>query len=202
MVDGAGGLDQFFGPGDRLVILDLKTEGPGVGGDGGGHVEVAMVGGPPKRGARIGQLDGEPGVGLALSGTSHRARTSASRAAKWHDAPSGPRWPHQRRRVAPRRTGGWSPASRTGSARRPVGDQQRLAHQRIQQIQDSEVVEVIESCHGAGALEVESAREHRTAIQQRLLRIIEQVVGPRHRVAQGVVAFQPAPDRQPTGRNR
>ena len=60
MVDGAGGLDQLFGPGYRLVIFDQRAEEPRVGGDGGGHVEVAVVGGPPERGAQIGQLGGEP----------------------------------------------------------------------------------------------------------------------------------------------
>ena len=28
MVDGAGGLDKLFGPGDRLVILDQKPRNP------------------------------------------------------------------------------------------------------------------------------------------------------------------------------
>ena len=68
MVDGAGGLDELFGPGDRLIILDQITEEPRVGGDGSGIVEVAMVGGPPEGGAQIGQLGGEPGVRLTLSG--------------------------------------------------------------------------------------------------------------------------------------
>ena len=68
MVDGAGGLDQLFGPGDRLVIVDQIAEERRVGGDGGGDIEVALVGGPPKRGAQIGQLDAEPVVGLPLPG--------------------------------------------------------------------------------------------------------------------------------------
>ena len=68
MVDGAGGSDEFFGPGDRLVILDQITEPSRICGDGGGVIEVAVVGSPPERGAQVGQLDGEPGVSLALSG--------------------------------------------------------------------------------------------------------------------------------------
>ena len=68
MVDGAGGFDQLFGPGYRLIIVDQNAEERRVGGDGGGDVEVVVVGGPPERGAQIGQLGGEPGVGLALSG--------------------------------------------------------------------------------------------------------------------------------------
>jgi hypothetical protein len=48
-------------------------------------------------------------------------------------------------------------------------------------------------------MQVESAGEHRTPLQQRLFRVIEVVVGPGHRVAQRVVAFQSAtrPDQQP-----
>ena len=68
MVDGAGGFDQLFGPGYRLVVLDQKAEKRRIGGDGGGDVEVTVVGGPPERGAQIGQFGGEPVVGLALAG--------------------------------------------------------------------------------------------------------------------------------------
>ena len=68
MVDGAGGLDELFGPGYRLVVLDPEAEERRVGGDGGGDVEVAVVGGPPERGAQVGQLGGEPVVGLPLPG--------------------------------------------------------------------------------------------------------------------------------------
>jgi hypothetical protein len=48
-------------------------------------------------------------------------------------------------------------------------------------------------------LEVKSAREHRTAFQHCLFGVDEKVVGPGHRVAQRVVAFQAAPraDQQP-----
>jgi hypothetical protein len=42
-------------------------------------------------------------------------------------------------------------------------------------------------------LEVKAAREHRTPIQQRFFHVVEVVVGPRHGVAQGLVAFQAAP---------
>jgi hypothetical protein len=67
VVDGAGGLDQLFGPGDRLPIVDQIAEERRVGRDGGGGVEVALVGGPPKRGAQVGQLDAEPVVGSPLA---------------------------------------------------------------------------------------------------------------------------------------
>ena len=68
MVDGAGGLDQLFGPGYGFVIFDPIAEERRVYRDGGGDVEVALVGGPPERRAQIGQLDAEPGVGLTLAG--------------------------------------------------------------------------------------------------------------------------------------
>ena len=68
MVDGAGGLDELFGPGYRLVFFDPNAEERRVGRDGGGDVEIAVVGGPPERGAQIGQFGGEPVVGLTLAG--------------------------------------------------------------------------------------------------------------------------------------
>ena len=68
MIDSAGGLDEFFRPGYGLVILDQIAEEGRVGGDGGGHVKIALVGGPPKGSAQIGEFRGEPGVGLALPG--------------------------------------------------------------------------------------------------------------------------------------
>ena len=68
MIDGAGGLDEFFGPGYRLIIFDHQAEEPRIAGDGGGDVEIAVVGSPPERGAQVGQFGGEPVVGLALAG--------------------------------------------------------------------------------------------------------------------------------------
>jgi hypothetical protein len=70
---------------------------------------------------------------------------------------------HQRQRVGPRRTGGVSPISKPGPPRRPIGDQRRLAHQGVQQIQHGLVIHIIKSKNPAGVLEIESAREHRTA---------------------------------------
>src|SRR5262245_59105230 len=67
MVDGASGLDELFGPGYRLVVVDPNAEERGVGGDGGGDIKIAVVGGPPKRGAKISQLDSEPVVGSPLA---------------------------------------------------------------------------------------------------------------------------------------
>ena len=49
---------------------------------GGRDIKVGAVGGPAERGAQIREFGGDPGVGLTLPGTVHRARTSASRPAK------------------------------------------------------------------------------------------------------------------------
>ena len=68
MVDGAGGLDELFGPGYGLVDFDAEAEEPRVSRDGGGDVEVVVVGGPPERRAQVGQLGREPGVRLPLAG--------------------------------------------------------------------------------------------------------------------------------------
>ena len=51
VVDGAGGLDQLFSPGDRLKGLDHTAEQPHIAGDGGGDIQIAVVGGPAERGA-------------------------------------------------------------------------------------------------------------------------------------------------------
>src|SRR6478672_1768373 len=68
VVDGAGGFDEVFGPGYWLEIIDPKAEEWRVGRDDGGHIEVALVGGPPECCAQIGKLGGEPVVGLLLAG--------------------------------------------------------------------------------------------------------------------------------------
>jgi hypothetical protein len=49
MNDGLGGRDQLLRPRDGLAILYAEAEEPGIRRNGGGHVEVALVGGPPKR---------------------------------------------------------------------------------------------------------------------------------------------------------
>src|SRR6202040_3622245 len=43
-VSGTGGLDELFGPGDRLVVLDPKAEERRASRDGGGNVEIALFG--------------------------------------------------------------------------------------------------------------------------------------------------------------
>jgi hypothetical protein len=56
VVDGAGGLDQLFSPCDRLIGLDPTGQPPRIAGDGDGDFQIALVGGPAKCGAQIGQL--------------------------------------------------------------------------------------------------------------------------------------------------
>src|SRR5690349_19325836 len=67
MVDGACGLNQLLHPRDGFYVLHERAEQRRVYGDGGGRVEVAVLGGPPERGAQVRQLIGEPDVGIALT---------------------------------------------------------------------------------------------------------------------------------------
>ncbi len=53
VVDGAGRLDELFGPGYGFVIFDHDAKQRRVRGNGSSHVEVAPVGGPPKRGPQV-----------------------------------------------------------------------------------------------------------------------------------------------------
>ncbi len=158
-----------------------------IGGDGGGDIQIAVVGGPAKRGAQIGQLDSEPVVGLTLAGAVPQGQDVGFASGEVA-------------RVGGPNLGCFAAGDelflgeladrlqhrKPGPPRRPVGDQQRLAHQGIEQIQGGEVI--IGTHDGAGTLQVESPGEHRTPLQQRLFRVVEQVVGPRHRVAQRLVA--------------
>ena len=141
MVDGAGGLDELLGPGDRLIILDQIAEERRVGGDGGGDIKVALVGGPPKRGAQIGQFDREPVVGLTLAGAVPQGQDVGFA-------------PGEVARVGGPNLGCFATGDelflgeladrlqhrKPGPPRRPVSDQQRLAHQGIEQIQGGEVI--------------------------------------------------------------
>ena len=61
------GFDEFLGPGDRLVLFHPGAKERGVNRYGGGSVEVVVVGGPAKCGAKIRRLQCEPFVGLTLS---------------------------------------------------------------------------------------------------------------------------------------
>ncbi|HTX97649.1 MAG TPA: hypothetical protein VME67_24160 [Mycobacterium sp.] len=51
VVGDAGGFDEFFSPGYCLAIFDQYAEERRIRGDDCGGVQIAVVGGPPKRGA-------------------------------------------------------------------------------------------------------------------------------------------------------
>ena len=61
--------DQFLGPDDGLELFEPKPEKGCEERDGRGGVEVVVVGSPAKCGTQVSQLDGEPGLGLALTRT-------------------------------------------------------------------------------------------------------------------------------------
>jgi len=86
-----------------------------------------------------------------------------------------------------------------GMPRGAICQERQLAHQSIEQIEKGIVVGVVKSCYRAGTFEIKAAGEHRTAVQQHLLRVVEQVVRPGHRMTERLVARQAAPraDQQP-----
>ena len=150
-----------------------------------------MIGGPSKRGAKIGQFDGEPVVGLTLAGAvpqRHDVGFALREVAGMRG--TDPVCLAARDELLLGELADRLQHREPGSSRGPVGDEQRLAHQGVEQIEDGVVIDIIGSRYRASTLEIESTGEHRTPIQQRLLRIVEQVVGPRHRVAQRLVTFQ------------
>ena len=55
MVGDAGGFDQLFSPGYRLKGLDPNAEKPRKAGEGGGDIQIAVVGSPAECGAQVGQ---------------------------------------------------------------------------------------------------------------------------------------------------
>jgi hypothetical protein len=61
--------NELFGPAEWFMLFDAHTDKRRVDGDGCGAVEIAVVGGPPERGAQVRQFETEPGVGLALAWT-------------------------------------------------------------------------------------------------------------------------------------
>ena len=78
-----------------------------------------------------------------------------------------------------------------------VGDDQGLAHQRVQQPQGLHVVARLGD--GAQRRQVEAAGEHRRRPQHRALGFVQQVDGPRHRAAQGRLTIRSVlrPGQQP-----
>ena len=70
-----------------------------------------------------------------------------------------------------------------------VGDHERLADQRVEMSEHVDVVGAVD--HRADAREVEAAREHRRQAEQLALVVVQQVVRPRHRVAERELSLRP-----------
>ena len=209
MVDGHCRLDEFFGPGDGFIVLDPKADECRVRGDADGGIEadIVVVRRPSERRAQIGQLDAEPRRRPRVGGGCPRARGCRLRGLQ----SSG----HARRRTsaaAPRAASCSSPNWRMVSSMeyrvrwpRPVGHQQRLPHERIQQIHDGIDVGapvLVGTGHRTGAVEIESAGEDRTPVQECLLGIIELVVGPCHRLPQRLMPLKAVGGDPTSSRNR
>ena len=100
-----------------------------------------MVGGPPKCGTQIGEFHGEPRVCLALAGAVPQRqdlRLTAGEVARMRRAGRG-------NIAASDQLIFGELANRfqhriPGMPRRPVGDEKRLAHQGVEQIQNRELV--------------------------------------------------------------
>ena len=86
-----------------------------------------------------------------------------------------------------------------GGAVGRVGDDQRLGDQAAEQVVDVDHVEVVVGGHRLGGVEGERAGEHRQPAEHPPLPVVEQVVGPRHRRPQRLLApDRPSPaDEQP-----
>ena len=79
-----------------------------------------------------------------------------------------------------------------GMAGDPFDRQQRLPNQGVQDVQHVVVVEaVVQVCRRS---DVETVGEHRAMLQHEPFAGVEQVVGPAHRVAERLVAFEASPD--------
>lgn len=72
----------------------------------------------------------------------------------------------------------------------PFGHDHRLVDQAIQEVDDLEFVNRATSRHGLGGIGVEGSGEHRQSVEQRPLGLVQQLVAPRHRGAQGLVTFE------------
>jgi hypothetical protein len=198
VLPGSGRLEEFLGPPHRFVSHQPETEKRRAERNGSGRVEVAAVGRPPEGAAQVGDLGGEPCIGFWLAWT----------------VPEGEHVGFPRGEVVRVRgacvvllacgdevfLGELANGLQhriPGGRRRPVGHQERLAHQRVEDVQRGEFV--IPSRHRKRARQVESAGEDRTPLQQRPFRVVEQVVGPLDRVTQRLVTLESAvrADQQP-----
>ena len=201
MFHGPRRLDELLGPRDGLELFDPITEEFRVYGDGGRGVEVTVVGGPPEGGAQVGQLDGEPGIGLDVAGDCPTGQARRLRGLR-SNGRARSRAPRPRPVATSCSSANWRIVSNIENRVRPderSATTSDLRTKAIEQVQRGEIV--AGAGHRAGAGQVETAGEHRTPCQQVLFGVVEQVVRPLHSMAQGMVALQPTPD--PTSsRNR
>jgi hypothetical protein len=162
MVDGGGRLDEFFGLGEWFEILDREAEESRVHCDGRSGIEVVVVGGAPKRGSQIGELEGEPVVGLPLAGAIPQGE-------------DGSATPPEVEGVGSSRLVCLTPCDELlvrelanglqhripCPVRGPIDDEQRLANQGVQQVQDGEFVGLVGRTDRAGTFEVKPTGEDR-----------------------------------------
>src|SRR5215203_3671777 len=148
MVDLSGGLDELFNPGQRLVDLGRSAEERRARRDDRCDIEVALVGGPPKRGAQIGQFGREPAVRLPLS----RAIPQSQNVGFFSSEVMGLRGANLFRRTARHElllaelpNGLQHRKSR--APRGSVRDQQRFAYQRVEYIEDGVIVQMVRSSY-------------------------------------------------------
>ena len=169
-----------------------ESQQRGVGGDSGGGRQIGVVCGPAKPGAQVVELGINPIHRERYNpGPSHIPNgRRPGRRSRRRDDPA-PRRCRPWRPVVLRRTGGSSPTFHSGYARALLDSDQRLAHQRIQQIQHGVVVKAYRT----------RGRRRRDRIRRRTpssvaahpLVVAEEVIRPLHRLAQRLVALQPPP---------
>ena len=191
MVGGARGVEEFLRPARGLEALCARDDGRGGDRNRGRGVEVAIVGGSADRGAEVGELAIEPLVHVMLALAVGPPREHLGRARRVVAGMQRPRAADVRglgelflgeladrlqQRVA-------------GMTRQTVGVDERLAYERLEHVQHAVLVEPVTGDRDGG-VEVEPTREDRASVQQVAFPVVEQVVGPLHRVAQRLVALE------------
>ena len=191
---GVGGrVEDLLGPADRLEPLHEQSQHGGVGGDRHGGDEVGPIDGPPEPGRRLANS-----VSTQSSATRWRGPCQMSQwATAWAGEVGGVAIPYI---VVVPLAANWSAANWRIVSNNPYrvwpgtlldGDQ-RLAHQRVQQVQHRVLV-LSAPAHRDRSGGVEPVGEHRTAAQHVPLVGVEQVERPLHRLTQRLMPFQPAP---------
>ena len=156
-----------------------------MGGDVGRHLDLAALPAPPERRPQVGQLGLHPvdlvapagpvpplppRAGLASRSGRRAGRAAASRSAA--------------QRAARRRTPGWSRTGCTGSVLAPWWA--TTSDLRTSESSSRSALDVVaRPGDGAERRQVEAAGEHRRRPQHRALGVVQEVVGPRHRVPRG-----------------